>query len=113
MGDDCQQKFGLKSCLDRHIDEVHLKKTPFKCCHCSKDFRRKKNLSLHIKIVHQKEKAFLCQKPGCGKKFGQKPELQHHMRSSYGAPKLVCKKAECSATFVWATALYKHMREDH
>ena len=82
-------------------------------CHCSKNFRRKENLSLHIKTVHQKEKAFLCQELGCGKKFGQNNELRDHMRSAHGAPKLVCKKAECSATFVWATVLYKHMREDH
>ena len=111
--DGCQLKFGRKTHLDRHVDKVHLKKRPFKCYHCSRDFGQKEHLSRHIKIVHQKEKAFICQEPGCGKKFGQKHELQDHMRSAHRAPKLVCRKAECSATFVWARTLYKHMREDH
>ena len=106
-------KFAVKKKLVRHVKEVHLKKKPFKCCHCSKDFGRKDNMFTHIKIVHLKEKVFLCQEPGCGKKFGQKHELQDHMRSAHGAPKLVCKKAECSATFVWARSLFKHMRKNH
>ena len=110
--DDCQQKFGLKSHLVKHVDLVHLKKQPFKCCHCSKDFGQKEHLSRHIKTVHQKEKAFLCQELGCGKKFGQNHEVRDHMRSAHGAPKLVCKKANCSATFVWSSLLYKHMKED-
>ena len=111
--DGCQVKFGRKRDLYRHVDEVHLKKKPFKCSHCSKDFGQRQNLSTHIKIVHQKEKAFICQEPGCGKKFGAKHELQDHMRSVHGAPKLVCQKAECSATFVHASTLYRHMKWDH
>jgi len=67
----------------------------------------------HIKLVHQKEKAFLCQELGCGRKYVGKVQLKDHMRSAHGAPKLVCKKADCSASFVFSTLLYKHMMETH
>ena len=110
---DCGRKFSQKRVLRDHMCSAHGVGEPFKCSICSKVFGSMGILSRHIKIVHQKEKAFICQEPGCGKKFGQKPALQDHMRSAHGAAKLVCMKAECSATFVWATALYKHMREDH
>ena len=99
----CQAKFGRKRHLDRHVNEVHLKKKPFKCSHCSKDFGCKQNLSRHIKLVHQKERAFLCQEIDCGRKFSQKDVLRDHMRSVHRAPKLVCQKADCSATLAYAT----------
>ena len=109
----CGKKFGAKRELQDHMRSAHGVGVPFKCSICSKAFGSMGILSTHIKIVHQKEKAFICQEPGCGKKFGQNNELKDHMRSVHKAPKLVCKKVECSATFVWATKLYKHMREDH
>ena len=109
----CEAKFGSKKDMKRHVDTVHLKKRPFKCSNCSKDFGVKNSLLTHIKEVHQKEKAFLCQELGCEKRFARKYLLTGHMRSAHGAPELVCKKAECSATFVWATHLYRHMKEGH
>jgi len=111
----CHMKFSVEKKLVRHVNEVHLKMRSFSCKEngCQEKFRRKEHLSRHIKIVHQKKKAFICQESGCGRKFGRKHELPDHMRSAHGAPKLVCKKAECSATFVWAPTLSKHMRENH
>ena len=111
--DGCQARFGSKGNMNTHVDTVHLKKRPFKCSNCPKDFGVKASLLTHIKQVHQKEKAFLCQELGCEKRFARKMMLKGHMRSAHGAPKLVCKKAECSATFVWVTNLYHHMKQDH
>jgi len=111
--DGCQARFGSKKDMKRHVDTVHLKKRPFKCSHCSKDFGMKQNLSTHIKVVHQKEKAFLCQELGCGEKFATKMMLKDHMRYAHGAPKLLCTKAECSATFAWVNNLYYHMKHYH
>ena len=97
--------------MDGHADVVHLKKKPFKCINCSKEFGNKWHLSNHIKVVHEKD--FLCQELGCEKKFGIKGCLEDHMRSTHGAPKLVCKKAECSATFVWRSQLFRHVKGYH
>ena len=111
--DGCQAKFGQKRNLKRHVDNIHMKKKPFKCSHCSRDFGLKENMFTHIKLVHQKEKAFLCQELSCEMKFARKSDLKNHMRSTHGAPKLVCKKAGCNATFVWLANLYEHMKEVH
>ena len=111
----CSKDFGCKQNLTIHIKVVHQKEKAFICQEpgCGRKFGCKQNLSTHIKIVHQKEKAFICQERGCGRKFSQKQELPDHMRSAHGAPKLVCQKAKCSATFAYATTLYRHMKRDH
>ena len=108
--DGCKLKFFSKEGVDRHVDVIHLKKKPFKCSNCSKEFGNKWHLSTHIKIVHNKD---FCQELGCEKKFGIKECLEDHMRSTHGAPKLVCKKAECSATFVWRRSLFNHVKRYH
>ena len=101
--------------MEGHVDQVHLKKRPFSCTYdgCKQKFGQKGNLAVHVDQVHLKKRPFSCNEPGCGRKYARKYSLNDHMRSAHGAPKLVCKEAECSASFVFTNLLYKHMMETH
>ena len=113
--DGCQAKFVSKRNMEEHVDRDHLKKRPFSCTYdgCQQKFVLKGNLVVHVDQVHLKKRPFSCNENGCNKMFARKYRLKDHMRSAHGAPKLVCKKAECSASFVFSTLLYKHMMETH
>ena len=73
---ECKKYFGQKPHLQRHITNVHKKLTPFQCLECKKHFGQKPHLQIHIDNVHKKLKPFQCQE--CNQSFGQKSSLKFH-----------------------------------
>ena len=51
--DECDQSFGQKPHLDRHIATVHRNEKKFKCDYCEKSFGVSSNLYRHMRDVHK------------------------------------------------------------
>lgn len=49
------RKRNINGNLKRHINTVHLKLKPFKCCYCEKMFGEKSNKQSHERTVHSVE----------------------------------------------------------
>jgi len=110
----CGEKFQSKQMLENHLRRAHgAPKLACKQTNCTAVFNSTTSLSYHVKCVHLKEKRLSCVEQGCVKQFRRKQELEDHLRCAHRAPKLACKQADCTATFVFATQLYKHMKMHH
>ena len=51
--DECDQSFGRKEILDKHIATVHRNEKKFKCDYCEKSFGVSSNLYRHMRDVHK------------------------------------------------------------
>ena len=111
----CEKIFGSKQLLQVHQRSEGHGKEKLVCQYdkCTAAFASLFILSSHTKTVHFKERAFGCLEQGCGKKFTIKQGLEYHLRAAHGAPKLVCKKDKCTATFVYERDFYKHTKNTH
>ncbi|KAF4316546.1 hypothetical protein BBO99_00005365 [Phytophthora kernoviae] len=57
-----------------------------------------------------KERPFLCEEPGCGRRFNRKFTLSEHMKTHTGEKPYVCPLAECSRRFSTSGNLARHKR---
>jgi len=115
-----EKKSGSKADLDSQTSSssVNPNRKPFKCTApgCTKRFGRESRLKSHTSNIYLRRldlRPFNCLEEECGKKFGRKSELENHLRSTHGAPKLGCKQSNCTATFVFPTQLYRHIKKLH
>ena len=76
---ECDQSFGQKEHLKRHILTVHRGEKPFKCTECDKSFGYNHILKTHVQTVHLKLKPYKCQH--CGMDFGEKSNMTKHIKS--------------------------------
>ena len=77
--DKCDKIFTQKHALKRHIESVHEGKRPHLCTICGSSFAENKKLQLHIAAVHKKEKPFSCHL--CGIRFARKDKLNVHIQA--------------------------------
>ena len=52
----CDDNFGQKGNLQRHLATVHEGKKQFKCSICNKNFEQKRDLNKHVATVHEGKK---------------------------------------------------------
>lgn len=80
--DHCDQKFAMKSMLQRHINAHEPSELrSFQCSHCSKTYSDKKKLKYHITVTHcaEEDKNFHC--VDCGKRFFLESSFRHHVKA--------------------------------
>ena len=90
----CNESFGYKHVLARHIESKHEEKKNYKCDVCDKTFNCKFNLKKHIELGHEGNKPFICHI--CATPFRQKPSLRTHILSVHEGKKFECDICESS-----------------
>ncbi|KAG7398946.1 hypothetical protein PHYBOEH_010051 [Phytophthora boehmeriae] len=60
--------------------------------------------------LQSKERPFLCEEPGCGRRFNRKFTLSEHMKTHTGEKPYVCPLLECSRRFSTSGNLARHKR---
>ncbi|KFU99413.1 Transcription factor IIIA, partial [Tauraco erythrolophus] len=110
--DGCNQKFGTKSNLKKHIERKHENQQKQYVCDfegCNKSFRKHQQLKVH-QCHHTNEPPFKCNNEGCGKYFSTPSRLKRHEKIHEG---YACKKENCSYIGKTWTELLKHNKESH
>ena len=122
----CSLRFGKPSLLELHESIVHvkeksrasvanievkLKKTPFECKNCRKNFTTKGSLDRHISAVHEgRTMSFECEK--CQKSYTTKCSLDRHVSSIHeGRKPFECDL--CEANFSSKKELTRHKENNH
>ncbi|KAK2069471.1 hypothetical protein P8C59_004052 [Phyllachora maydis] len=77
----CDKKFTYKSSLTMHL-RTHSGEKPLECPICHKRFSESSNLSKH-KRIHDQQGRYLCQAPGCLKRFNRLDQLRRHSKSKH------------------------------
>lgn len=131
----CPREFYRKHDLDRHVENIHPAKAPYRCelclagfgsaeqlekhlpehaathphiCwECQRGFRTVQNLKRHL-ILHSDERPFSC--PVCKRGFNRKYDMFQHMRI-HRTERVECKL--CDRKFVSGDGLRKHVRKKH
>jgi uncharacterized Zn-finger protein len=121
----CDKKFAFKSQLRQHNEQIHhivsgevkVQRTICKkakksetCEYCSKTFSVN-NIKRHVKIVHMGERPFPCPWDGCSSAFGQKVQLQVHIRQHTGEKPNCC--TQCEFRCADPSTLFKHLKNVH
>ncbi|OQS07037.1 hypothetical protein THRCLA_00951 [Thraustotheca clavata] len=66
-------------------------------------------LTVHtVPPVDRRERRFLCEEPGCGKRFNRKFTLKEHMKTHTGARPYVCDYEGCTSSFSTSGNLSRH-----
>lgn len=58
-------------------------------CSCKRGFVRKSDLELHIRRTHDNSKPYMCDMPGCDKRFSSQFELTRH-KKTHNSISFVC-----------------------
>lgn len=131
----CPREFFRKHDLDRHVENIHPAKAPYRCelclagfgsaeqlekhlpehaathphiCwECQRGFRTIQNLKRHL-VLHSDERPFSC--PVCKRGFNRKYDMFQHMRI-HRTERIECKL--CDRKFVSGDGLRKHVRKKH
>ena len=106
--EDCDEKFGNPSSLNKHINISH-KET--ECDNCGKKFSSNKNLKSHMIYVHEKQRK--CK--FCNEKFMSHKTLQNHIKENHEQEMVHegqnCEK--CGKMFKSKSLARQHFRRQH
>eukprot|EP00177_Eucheuma_denticulatum_P001258 GFKZ01002290.1.p1 GENE.GFKZ01002290.1~~GFKZ01002290.1.p1 ORF type:complete len:699 (-),score=48.50 GFKZ01002290.1:1053-3089(-) len=108
----CSSTFFFKQNRDRHINEVHLGKRPYKCEFpgCKGAFKNRSGLKQHVRTVHEKARPFKCDK--CDSTFGQRNHLTQHVLVVHDKVKMFqCEF--CGMSFSNVGNRTQHIRRRH
>lgn len=106
----CDQTFGDKGTLNRHIRCKHTDNPPFHCHLCESTFTRDDNRTLHIKKKHEGRKDSRCGL--CYRRFTEQESLGAHIRSvHYRCKDAICEY--CGKLFSQRSKLSMHLRTAH
>lgn len=84
-----------RHCMDKHVQRMHEDRTESDdrppCPQCGKRFTNKYILQDHIDGVHMGKREYVCDWPGCGKKFARPWNLTVHRRIHTDEKPLQCE----------------------
>lgn len=109
----CGKVYSHIKALQKHIKFVHTEKGrgTILCSECGKTFNEMASLKVHM-LSHSK--SFICDEPGCDKKFAKKSQLKCHKDSIHHLIKnFICKKENCGKAFWNNVRLQKHIKKTH
>ncbi|CAL4083062.1 unnamed protein product [Meganyctiphanes norvegica] len=114
---DCNQVFGHREPLSRHIEKAHIdqrKGDDFTCfwSACQRRYRpfnARYKLLIHMR-VHSGEKPNKCTFKGCTKAFSRLENLKIHLRSHTGERPYICVYPHCCKAFSNSSDRAKHQR---
>ncbi|MCQ2819719.1 MAG: hypothetical protein MJ252_20835 [archaeon] len=106
----CLKYFTTNGNLKSHIENVHLKKKPFKCTYagCNKAYSLEKRLEIHLR-THSGIKPFECDI--CGKTFNEKGNLKTHRQFHETERQFKCQI--CDKTYKTKAHLKDHYNVEH
>lgn len=108
---ECEQSFGDKANLARHIITVHENQRNHTCPICLVSFGHKGYIRQHIKTVHENKKDHTCSI--CEKSFGAKSDLKTDVSRVHENRKNHICSVCCSETFGYRAALLRHKKLKH
>ncbi|TRY62794.1 hypothetical protein TCAL_12064 [Tigriopus californicus] len=116
----CGKEYAFKQTLDAHI-KMHQGIIRFKCGYCEYGSNHKHVLAEHEKMhlrklglsteVPDENQIHQCDK--CGKQFGNRRQVNKHIRVIHKGIKPTFQCKECGEFLKHSAALYKHKRERH
>ena len=108
----CNREYTQKCHLNRHIADVHKRRTPkYKCKICPEvRFKQKCDLDRHISCVHEGEKPFKCDI--CESNFALKSDLNRHV-SNVHEKKKPFECTICKSSFTSFYILKTHVETVH
>lgn len=108
----CNRTFGHSGHLNRHIESMHLNRRKHECKLCGDRFYQASHLQSHISHVHDRKKPFECHI--CALRLATESGLRNHLRNLHQAEdSFHCPVPSCSAGFVLATDLARHVARQH
>ena len=108
----CNREYTQKCHLNRHVADVHKRRTPkYKCKICPEvRFKQKCDLDRHISCVHEGEKPFKCDI--CESNFALKSDLNRHV-SNVHEKKKPFECTICKSSFTRFYILKNHVETVH
>ena len=108
----CGKKFSQTSNMNRHVEEVHVKRLIWKCSLCNKSFVRLRGLERHESICNHKQ-CNICQVS-----FNHRDDLIEHKQNVHGESQQVCPAETfqcsiCKKSFSRKDKLNDHNKEVH
>ncbi|KPJ01310.1 Zinc finger protein 425 [Papilio xuthus] len=104
----CNKSFQIKSKMQVHIKEVHVREKNFSCTMCEQKFFSKSHVQKHM-IKHIGNRIYQCET--CKKSYARKQTLRDHMRIHNNDKRYVCEF--CKQAFVQKNTLKLHLRVHH
>ena len=78
---------------------------------CEKKLKSRRGFLKHRRLVHLSVKLHKYEKDNCHRCFGQREELDNHMRKKHNYPMLVCDEANCKEKFTSSDGLRRHKKK--
>ena len=108
----CGKSYHARDPLNDHKRSEHgAAKLKCEDSSCTVEFVSNLGLRKHMWARHGVGKGPKCDE--CEKRYLSPADLENHMRSAHGAPKLPCNVLGCPSTFNCYQALFKHMKTKH
>ncbi|KAF9453973.1 hypothetical protein P691DRAFT_718388 [Macrolepiota fuliginosa MF-IS2] len=109
----CGKAYSKPSRLAEH-ERSHTGERPFQCETCKKSYLRETHLHAHIRShLPDSSRPFICDKPGCGKRFWTVQHLKGHIGWHEGAKPFACPESGCSESFAKHHQLRSHIANAH
>ena len=108
----CGKSYNARDHLNNHKRSEHgAAKLKCKDSSCTVELVSTEGLRRHMWARHGVGKGPKCDE--CEKRYLSPADLENHMRSAHGAPKLPCNVLGCPSTFNSYQSLFKHRKTKH
>ncbi|KAI0735302.1 hypothetical protein C8Q76DRAFT_711770 [Earliella scabrosa] len=109
----CTKSYTKPSRLTEH-ERSHTGDRPYVCATCSKSYLRETHLQAHVRThLPSSAKPFVCDDPGCGKRFWTSQHLRVHTELHRGEKPHRCTESNCEAAFSKHHQLREHICTAH
>ncbi|KAI0762861.1 hypothetical protein C8Q74DRAFT_1207337 [Fomes fomentarius] len=109
----CTKAYTKRARLGEH-ERSHTGERPYVCSVCNKSYLRETHLQAHRRThLPSSARPFLCEEPGCGKRFWTSQHLRVHTELHRGEKSFKCTEANCDAAFAKHHQLREHICTVH